>query len=372
VTRALVALVALLGCASAVAFAEPAEDAAFREASRRAAAGDPGAIDAFEAAGAARPVTRWTDDAWAEAARLAERARDYERARRDLEQALAVATDPVFVRRLRGNLERIAGLTGNSQWTEVAARHDQLITQAASGDDPTAELEALEQLVRENPTYPRAPAVQWAIARGWDQEGEPDRARRFMRDALRAAPQAEQGVYRTAWIRMLIRHGELAAARSEIDKLVASSTRTTLERELATAHTRAKLRWAIRGLLLVLVGLAIFVIRRGTGSWRAAARKLARPPVEVIYFLPIAIVVGVVALTGNPIVAKAVVSIVVAGLAMAWLSGVVFGLAASRRRLLLATVLTMIAVIAMAYLVVDQLRLLDLLEETWRTGPTAR
>jgi tetratricopeptide (TPR) repeat protein len=371
VTRA---LVALLLCLSAGAHAEPGdgEDAAFREAARRAAAGDPGAIDAFEAAGAVRPVTRWTDDAWAEAARLAERARDYDRARRDLEQALAVATDPVFVRRLRGNLERIASLTGNSQWTEVAARHDQLVTQAASGDDPTAELEALEQLVREHPTYPRAPALRWAIARGWDQADEPERARRFMREALRTAPEAEQGVYRTAWIRMLIRHDELGAARTEIDKLVTSSTRTTLERELATAHTRAKLRWVIRAVLAILVGLALFVIRRSTGSWRATARVLARPPVEVIYFLPIAIVIAVIGLTGNPVVGKAVVYIVGAGLAIAWLSGVVFGLASSRRLLLLAAALTIIAVLATSYLVVDQLRLLDLLEETWRAGPSLR
>lgn len=368
------ALVALLLCAGSLARADEGADegAAFREASRRAAAGDPGAIDAFEAAGAARPITRWTDDAWAEAARLAERARDYDRARRDLEQALAVATDPVFVRRLRGNLARIASLTGNSEWSAVAARHDALVTQAAAGDDPTAELEALEQLVREHPAYPRAAAVRWALARGWDQEAEPARARRFMREALRTAPEAERGVYHTAWIRMLIRHGELAAARTEIDTLPASSTRTTLERELATAHTRATVRWVIRGVLAILVGLALLVIRRGAGSWRAAARRLARPPIEVLYLLPIAIVVAVIGLTGNPMVGRAVVYIVLVGIVVAWLSGVMLGLAHTRRRLVMFAIVAALAVLASAYLVIDQLRLLDLVEETWRTGPSAR
>jgi len=59
-------------------------------------------------------------------------------------------------------------------------------------------------------------------------------------------------------------------------------------------------------------------------------------------------------------------------LAIAWLSGVVFGLVRSKRHLLLATSFAAIAVLAISYLVVDQLHLLDLLEETWRAGPSVR
>ena len=174
------ALVALLVCMTGLAHAD---ERAFQDASRRAAAGDPGAIDAFEAAGATRPVSRWSDDAWAEAARLAERARDFDRARRDLEHAIALATEPLVLRRLRADLARLGKLTGDGGWSAVAAEHDRLITEAADGDDPTAELEALERLVRAHPGYPRAPVVRWAIARGWDQEGEPARARATMREA---------------------------------------------------------------------------------------------------------------------------------------------------------------------------------------------
>ncbi|MEJ7599703.1 MAG: hypothetical protein WKG01_17485 [Kofleriaceae bacterium] len=96
----------------------------------------------------------------------------------------------------------------------------------------------------------------------------------------------------------------------------------------------------------------------------------ARAPVEVLYLLPVAVVVGVVAMTGNPMIGRAVVYIVVAGLVTAWLSGVLLEL--SRRRILVHLVVTAIAVLAIVYLVVDHLRLLDLLEETWRTGPAVR
>ena len=360
------ALVALLVCVTGVAHAN--EDL-FREATRRAAAGEPSAIDAFEAAGAARPVTRWTDDAWAEAARLAERARDFARARRDLEQAIAVATDPLFARRLRGDLARLASLTGGGDWNAVAAQHDRLISELARGDDPAAELSALEQLVRDHPSYPRAPAVRWAIARGWDEEGDAERARTVMREAVGTAPAAEQGSYRIAWTRMLIRHGELAEAGAELDRLADPGARRMLERELATAHMRAKIRWAVGGVLILLLGLVGFVLRRSAGSWRAAARRLVRPPIEVLYFLPIAIVVAIVAGTGNPLVGRAVVAIVGGGLAIAWLSGVTLERTCSRPRLVAHAVISAIAVLAMGYLVVDHLRLLDLIEETVRTGP---
>src|SRR5690349_12491981 len=80
---------------------EATMDLAFREAEARAAAGDPRAIDVLEALGAQRPITRWSDDAWSEAARLAERTGDFTRERRDLEQVVAIATDEALARRAR-------------------------------------------------------------------------------------------------------------------------------------------------------------------------------------------------------------------------------------------------------------------------------
>ncbi|MEJ7599705.1 MAG: hypothetical protein WKG01_17495 [Kofleriaceae bacterium] len=188
-SRALVALLMLLGGVA------HADERAFQDASRRAAAGDPGAIDAFEAAGAARPVSRWSDDAWAEAARLAERARDFDRARRDLEHAIALATEPLVLRRLRADLARLGKLTGDGGWNAVAAEHDRLINAAAGGGDPTGELEDLERLVR-------APRLSARTCRAMG-----DRARlgsggrtgaRARSCARRCAPRRRPNVARTA------------------------------------------------------------------------------------------------------------------------------------------------------------------------------
>jgi len=78
------ALAVLLFCSQALA--EPGD--AFRAAQ--------GNIDALEKLGAERPTSVWTDDAWTEAAQLAERQHDLARAKRDLEQAIAISTDPVL------------------------------------------------------------------------------------------------------------------------------------------------------------------------------------------------------------------------------------------------------------------------------------
>jgi len=83
---------------------------------------------------------------------------------------------------------------------------------------------------------------------------------------------------------------------------------------------------------------------------------------------------ALVAWPGNPLVARAVRWIGVAGVAAAWLSGSLLEAARTvgplrLRRTLLHVLLVIGAIGAGAYLVVDGLGLLDLLGETWRGGP---
>ena len=362
-----VVVVALLALAT-LAFAD---EQAFRAAGELAANDDPRAIDAFEAAGAARPVSRWTDDAWVEAARLAEKRGDYDRARRDLEQAIAISTDAQLVRRAKRDLERIAQLTGGGAWSAVAAEHQRIVTALARGGDPTGELEALEALVRANPQYPRAVAVRITIARGWESEDEVARALRWLRDAVAAARGRERDTARIELVRMLIRNRDLAAARRELVLVGDRGTQRTLARKLATAETQQIVRWTVVGCLLVLAAIAAVLLRRRAGSWRAAAQRLARPPVEVIYFAPIAAVIGVVAATGNPLVAKAVIWIFIGAAAIAWIAGATLEAArpVGARHAAIHAVVVGAAVLAAAFLAIDHARLLDLVAETWRTGP---
>jgi tetratricopeptide (TPR) repeat protein len=345
-----------------------ADEQAFRAAGELAAQRDPRAVDAFEAAGAARPITVWTDDAWVEAARLAELARDYDRARRDLEQAIAISTDAQLLRRARGNLARLEQLTGGGTWSAVAAEHQRLATDIGDGGDPTRALEQLEVLVRANPGYPRAVAVHVALARAWETEDEVERGLGWLRDAVKIAPAEDHP--RIELVRMLVRNRELADARRELANVHDAAARRTLERSLAAGESWQLLRWLARAILLALAVVAVVLLRRR----RMPLRRLVRPPAEVIYFVPIAAVVGVIAATGNPLVAKAVIWIFIGAAAIAWVSGAT--LEAARRRgaigvkhAVVHAVLVGVAVLAAVYLAIDHARLLDLVAETWRTGP---
>lgn len=265
----------ILALIARVAAAAP-DDAAYHEAERRAVAGEPGAIDAFEAIGAARPTTRWTDNAWAEAARLAERAGDFDRARRDLAQAIATATDDQLAKRARGDLARldaIAGATG--QWSAVAAAHEKLVARIAAPGDPKPALADLEALVRANPGYPRAATAMLVIAGGWERDGDFARALAWLREAAGAPAQAVDHEHAVAELaRGEIRAGELAAAEQSIAAVARLDP--ALARVLGGALDRARhrrwLRWALWAALAAIALGAVVALRRAAGSWRAAAR----------------------------------------------------------------------------------------------------
>lgn len=400
IVRAAVALLAIV-CGAVIAHAdvapdpiELAADEAFRAAQQRAAAGDPEALDAFEAIGNGRPITRWTDDAWAEAARLAERAGDYLRARRALDQVIATGTDDQLVRRARGTLARLAAMTGDGRWDAVAKEHERLVTAVFGGDDPRAELAALAALVDQHPAYPRANGVRGAIARGWEQEGDRALALRWYRAAAVAGVTEPGRRSHLELVRALLRADDLDAAEAEIGLLVrgeqgAGAGRAgatvvdgaglaAVREQLAVARQRAWIRrglWAAIGVLLLV---ALLTLRRELGSLAAAGRRLARPPIEVLFLAPLAAVLILVGYSGNPLVAHAVRDIALGGVVIAWISGVLFEAVRARhgrvpvRRALIQAGVALVAVAAMAYLALDRDRLLDLVDETWRGGPGLR
>ena len=85
--------------------------------------------------------------------------------------------------------------------------------------------------------------------------------------------------------------------------------------------------------------------------------------------IPIAVVLVVVAYTGNPLVARAIRTIVIAGIAASWIGGAILGgtrIALSRA--LLHGAAAMLAVAAITYIAVDDGHLIDFVIETWRAG----
>jgi len=403
--------IALLAIAVSVAtvHADPAEDAAdaaFRATQQRAAAGDAAAIDDYEAIGSGRPITRWTDDAWAEAARLAERAGDFARARRALEQVIAIGTDDQLVRRARGTLARLATMTGDGRWDAVAKEHERLVGEVFGGDDPREELAALAALVAKHPGYPRVNAVRGAIARGWEQEGDADVALSWYRAAA-ADGTAEPGRRsHLELVRALLRAGELDEAEQEISVLaqggrpasgsggasggggagsavsaptvVDSAGLAAVREQLATERTRGWIRRGLWAVLALLLAGAVLAVRRDVGSLAVGARRLARPPIEVVFLAPLAVLMIIVAYRGNPLVAHAVRDIAIGGVVVAWISGALLEVVRARhgsvpmQRAMIQGLLVLVAVATLAYLALDRDHLLDLVRETWRGGPAMR
>ena len=365
------ALAAVLVCARVAAAAPDARDAStrFREAAAR------GDIAALEQLGGESPLTLWSDDAWAEAARLAAKANDFARARVDLEQVIAIGTDDQLVRRAKNELARITGFAGSGgDWIAVAAEHERLAPALTAGSDPKPALERLEALVRAHPRYPRAPMLMVAIAQGWEREGEGARALGWLRQAATVASEPNDKLrIHAEIIRASIRAGALADAERELDTFAHTAPPglvANLRGELSRAELRRTLRFIMWGVLAALVVVAAIALRRAAGSWCAALRRLARPPMEAMFIVPIGAVVVGFALTGNPLIARTVLAIVIAGVATSWISGAILD---GRPHVKLSraashAALALVALVASVYLAVDRGHVIDFIIETWHQG----
>jgi hypothetical protein len=216
------------------------------------------------------------------------------------------------------------------------------------------------------------------IARGWEREGDGQRALAWLHRAQATASAAQHAHATAELIRALIHERHVSEAREQLAQLADPKLAESLRGSLLRAERRDTWRWIAWSLLAAAAIGAAFTLRRAAGSWRAAARRLARPPVEVMYFAPIALVLVIVAFTGNPLVARAVRTIALAGAAVAWLSGAILDAVRARRgrvRLALATVHAVVAALAVAaatYLAIDRDQMIDLVIETWHSGPAAR
>jgi hypothetical protein len=157
-----------------------------------------------------------------------------------------------------------------------------------------------------------------------------------------------------------------AAARRVRDELLAS-----------VARGRRRSRWyvaawiAIAGALAALVAsLAEAVARRPRGARRAALR----PPVEIVYMAPVALVLVAVAFTAHRLIAPAVAVIAAGGLALSWLSGAALealraGGRVQKARSIAHVVVCLVGVVGVVYVALTRQDLLDTVIETVRFGP---
>jgi tetratricopeptide (TPR) repeat protein len=376
----LVAAFLVVGAAGAEGAADPEQ--AFRAATQRIAAGDfEGAQRAFEAVAELDPTGPWADDALAEAAGAAERRGDLDGARRLWRRVLEEHPDSRQSRRARARLGALDEAIGpGDRWLAVAEEHEAILRDSIEVNQPVAQIEALAALVAEHPDYPRANDARMWIGDAWMRMGRPDHAAAVYREAA-AAARSPSDRWRSgkAFGDALALDGRLDAAEAQYRSMF--GTGGDLEdrvlrdaiRDIERARIRARVTagaWVVLAAALLLFAASAV---RATRSPVAAARALARPPVEVLYFVPVALVLAGVALTGNLLVWNAVRSILIGGLVVTWVGGASLEAARRANRLDLAVTVvhvlaTCLAIAAIVWLSVVHDRLIDLIAETWNRG----
>lgn len=142
--------------------------------------------------------------------------------------------------------------------------------------------------------------------------------------------------------------------------------------DAAIGHRRA--RWYAIAWLAVGLVLAALLASFAEALYRTPPPRRVRPPVELVFLVPVAAVLVGVALTTHETIAPAVLILSLGGLVLAGLSGATLDLLRARgrplgRRAALHAVMSAAAVVALLYIVLMRDGLLDLVIETVRFGP---
>lgn len=376
-------LVAITLCVlAATAAAQDAAGDAFRAATKLLADGElEQAQAAFEAVAALDPAGPWADDALAEAAGAAERRGDLTAARRLWRRVLAEHPSSRQSRRARARVAAIEEAIGaGGEWLAVAEAHEAILRASVGKSDPTPQVEELAALVEAHPAYPRNQEARLWIGDAWMRLGRPGRAAEVFLAARATATDPDD-----RW-RAGKSHGDALALAGDLDgaervyRGMLGEGDALSDRALHEGlDDVAKMRLQARLIFAAWIILAVVLLIGLAGAWwlgggvRPALRGLARPPVEVWFFLPVAAVIAGVALTGNFLVELAVREILLGGLALTWVGGGTLEMARRRGRLrwpivLVHLVATTAAVVAICYLAVMNDRLIDMIAETWTHG----
>lgn len=370
----------ILLATTTAAAADPADDRLHAATLADARGDHAGALAAMVAVADDFPDSPWAPTALASAARIAERDGDPARA-----AALLVRLADRYPTHRQAGWARshAAELAqrADPRWREVSAAHDAAVAAVGRKGDPRPHLAELARLVDANPGYPRATAARIWLGDRWREQGAWDRALAAYRAAA-ATPGAtaiEGRLARLGIIAALIALDDFTAADRELAALAADPAADPIaiaraRDDLATQRARRAFRIAAWIVLALAAALALIALYRTTGSARAAARALVRPPIEAWFLAPVAAIVIAVSSTGNALVASAVRWILIGGVAVTWMSGAVLAITrnAPRWRLALHLIAVAAAAGAVLYLAIARDRLPDLLLETWKHGPEPR
>jgi TolA-binding protein len=274
-----------------------------------------------------------------------------------------------------------AALGEKGEYREALTRYLALVNRQ-DGSPALEGVESMKALLREFPEFPRAAEATFWIGAAYERVRWFDAALEWftrVRSRFPGSDAAHRALLRIGDVHLAT--GAFEAAEQAYRQLAAEQAGAAdwlddalagVERERERLH-RARWSWVVVFLFtVVILGLA----RRDAGSWRAVARNLSRPPVELLYLFPLLAGICALSLALNALVSRAILFISAGSLFITWLSGAVaegyrrrHPSVSGRHRAILHAALALSAALAICYLALAEERLLDLLVETFRSGP---
>lgn len=279
------------------------------------------------------------------------------------------------VARVRARLLRDRVGTGNAHAKE-AAELAQLVTSA--DDMPLAEVvRRADALIAID--WPGAPDAALFLAEWLQRTGRLEDAQRRY-EAIEATwpgtPQAAAARRGGAGVAIQAHAWERASEITRTLPAIDEADRVLREELLQRIARGQRLDfwYSVAWVLLIACVLALLasLVEAGVrGGWR---RPSLKPPVEVVFLLPVGAVLVGVALTTHTAIAPAVLALTIGGLVLAWVSGITLELLRVHRRALglraaANVALCLVAVAALVYIVLTRDDLLEMMIETVRFGP---
>jgi tetratricopeptide (TPR) repeat protein len=374
----------VLGALALPRAAHADEGDAFYAAVALERAGKPAeAAAAHEALAARSPADAFADDALMEAARLYEEKLDQpRRAAETYEMVVEKYPDSRSATRAERRAQLLReGLGQGGEGEAALAAWNDLLNRFPTRTRPES-VALARALLAAHPTWSDAPRVEHWIGEQEVQLGQHAAALATFADVEKRWPGSEWALRarrsQADELTTLARFDEaeriyasLAGARS--DAPYAKELHEAVVR-LHEARAHAQLETVAWIVLAVLLLAALAALRVDAGSFAAAARALARPPLEALFLLPLAALVAFAGHGQSEPIARATKWLGLAMLLVAWLTGAAVVTArAARGRLSLARVAAFglgggTAMLAAAYVIVRHTELLDFIIHTVRFG----
>lgn len=364
-------LLLLLAAPSPSPAPSPFGQRAFEAAVQREAGGDwAGAAADLEKLARAQPDDAFADDALFESAVIAEeRLSDPARAQRLYEEVATRYPQSRLARRARSRADFLKSSLRTGE--APLAEYQRILSDG--GRDPRAAVAAMEKLLAAHPDFALADrALYWLGARDLELGREAEGVQRFL-ELERRFPSSE-------WARrsekaradLLLKRGRTGDARLLYQQLSGSPdpiARAGGVEGLAQVRA-ARVRRVLIAVALVYVALFLGFHLFVAGGWR----RLRKPPLELLYYLPVAGLFALAGATENASIGWATGSIAVGGALITWVVGAGTAQRLERgpigwpARVARALALAL-AVLAVAYVAIEWAGLRDLVVETLRAGP---